>query len=409
MFFVRLLEYMVREGAVRVVDAGGRARVIGDGSPPRCTVRLHDPLVGYAIVVNPPLRLAEAYMDGRLTIEDGDLRDFLDVMMSNYRHLERHPLMVLGSWLRGGARLGQYNPVRRARRNAAHHYDLSGQLYDLFLDRDRQYSCAYFRDPRDSLETAQDNKKRHIAAKLLLGRDGLKVLDIGSGWGGLGLYLARIAKAEVTGVTLSVEQHKVSETRARDEGLASRVRFHLRDYRQQTGTFDRIVSVGMFEHVGKRNYDEFFAKVSDLLAQDGVALLHTIGRLDRPAPVNPFIRKYIFPGGDLPALSELLPPIERAGLIVTDVEVLRLHYAETLKEWRRRFRANWDKVKALYDERFCRMWDLYLVGSEMSFSHQETAVFQIQLAKRQDAVPLTRDYVTDFDRGLPIASTIAAE
>jgi cyclopropane-fatty-acyl-phospholipid synthase len=275
----------------------------------------------------------------------------------------------------------------------AHHYDLSEELYRLFLDDDMQYSCAYFREPGMSLERAQLEKKRLLTAKLYIDRPGLKVLDIGSGWGGLGLHLAREANCDVTGVTLCVEQHRVSQDRARAAGLDKHISFDLRDYREVQGSFDRIVSVGMFEHVGKGNYPEFFDKVRDLLTDDGVCVLHTIGRSNEPGPVNPFVRKYIFPGGDLPCLSEVLPIVERTGLLVTDIEVLRLHYAETIRHWRRRFDANRARIRDLYDERFCRMWEIYLIGAELSFIHQNLVVFQIQLAKRPDAVPLTRDYM----------------
>ena len=409
MLFAGFLRFIVREGAVRFVDERGLDVVIGDGSAPRCTVRQHRPL-GLDIAINPPLVMAEAYMDGLFDIEDGTVLDLVEVIMRNYAYVERHPLMKIASWLwRQGRLFGQYNPIRRARRNVAHHYDLSDELYDLFLYRDRQYSCAYFHDPRDSLETAQENKKRHIAAKLLLDRPGLKILDIGSGWGGLALFLAKLADADVTGVTLSTEQHNVSQKRAADAGLSSCVRFHLRDYREDDGVYDRIVSVGMFEHVGRRHYVQFFRKMHRLLANDGVALLHSIGRSEPPQPTNPFIRKYIFPGGELPALSDVLAAVERSGLIVTDIEILRLHYADTLAEWQRRFQANRDKVKQLYDERFCRMWELYLSACEMSFRHQNMMVFQMQLAKRQDVVPRVRDYITDFDRESAAQRIIAAE
>jgi cyclopropane-fatty-acyl-phospholipid synthase len=297
-------------------------------------------------------------------------------------------------------RLRQHNPIGRARSNVAHHYDLKDTLYELFLDKDRQYSCAYFQTGNDTLEAAQANKKRHLAAKLLL-KPGHRVLDIGSGWGGLGLYLAQIERVDVTGVTLSVEQHKVSNERAKDMGLAERVRFNLRDYRSDTGCYDRIVSVGMFEHVGAGHYDEFFGKLKTLLKDDGVAVLHSIGRMEPPDSTNPWLRKYIFPGGYSPALSEVLAAIERAGLWVTDIEILRLHYAETLKEWSRRFQTNREGIKSLYDERFCRMWEFYLTACEMSFRYFDQMVFQIQLARRQDAVPLVRDYVTDWERSHP--------
>ena len=335
-------------------------------------------------------------MDGLLTIEEGTLYDFLEIAARNYGNLERVAWFSL--LLRAMRGLKQHNPIVRARHNVAHHYDLSDQLYELFLDKDRQYSCAYFTGNNDSLEMAQESKKRHIAAKLLLDQPNLKVLDIGSGWGGLGLYLAEETCADVTGVTLSVEQYKVAEMRAAAAGVADRVRFHLRDYREEPGKYDWVVSIGMFEHVGKRDYGEFFAKIGDLLAADGVALLHSIGYADTPAPINPFIRKYIFPGTDLPSLSEVCAAIEGAGLIVTDVEILRLHYAETLRHWRERFIANRQRIAALYDERFCRMWEFYLVLSEIGFRFRSNVVFQLQLAKRFDAVPVTCDYMVNWER-----------
>jgi cyclopropane-fatty-acyl-phospholipid synthase len=332
----------------------------------------------------------------------------MDVCAASSRIVYRHPLARVynfGQALLPG--LHQYNPVRRAQANVAHHYDLSDQLYDLFLDRDRQYSCAYFTPRHDDLELAQQDKKRRLAAKLLL-RSGERVLDIGSGWGGLALTLAEAGAGEVLGITLSQHQLGVARERARRRGLADRVRFELRDYREQTGTFDRIVSVGMFEHVGVRHYEEFFRAVQGLLSDDGVAVLHSIGRMDGPGATNPWIRKYIFPGGYSPALSEVLPVIERQGLWVTDIEILRLHYAETLRAWRRRFAANRAAIARLYDERFCRMWEFYLVGSELAFRRMGHLVFQIQLAKRQDAVPLTRDYISDWERG-HLDGAIAAE
>jgi len=303
----------------------------------------------------------------------------------------------------------QKNPVRRAKANVAHHYDLSSRLYDLFLDADRQYSCAYFRSPQDSLEQAQESKKRHLASKLLLDRPGLKVLDIGSGWGGLANYLAERADCQVTGVTLSVEQHKASVERARKRGLSHKVRFHLKDFREVEQKYDRIISVGMFEHVGKKDYRKFFTKVRDLLEDDGVCLLHSIGRFDEPGPINPFIRKYIFPGADLATLSEVLQPIEEAGLFVTDIEILRLHYAETLRHWTERFRAHREEIAALYDERFCRMWELYLVGCEIAFRLQHLMVFQIQLSRRLETLPLTRDYMYEVDHGQGSLHAAAAE
>jgi len=298
--------------------------------------------------------------------------------------------------------------VPRARRNAAHHYDLSGELYSIFLDTDRQYSCAYFASGNDTLEVAQDSKKRHIAAKLLL-TPGASVLDIGSGWGGLGLYLAEICGAHVTGVTLSQEQHKLSRARAEEKGLGGRADFRLQDYRDIKERFDRIISVGMFEHVGVGYYDVFFQKCAELLAADGVMMLHSIGRSEGPGITNPWIAKYIFPGGYIPALSEVLPAIERAGLLVDDVEILRLHYAETLKIWRERFLAHREEVERLYDARFVRMWEFYLASSEMSFREQNMMVFQLQLTKRQGVVPITRDYIMGEEarlRGLESGSRV---
>ena len=347
-------------------------------------------------------------MDGTLTIEEGTLFDLIDLLAAN---LEGLPNGILRRLLSGSGtalrRLHQHNPVSRARRNAAHHYDLSDKLYELFLDQDRQYSCAYFYNTGDSLDTAQLNKKRHIAAKLLI-LPGQRVLDIGAGWGGLALYLASECGADVTGLTLSIEQHRIAVRRAAAAGLSDRVRFYLRDYRQEIGHYDRIVSVGMFEHVGINHYKPFFARLKSMLASDGIALLHSIGRMDGPGSTNPWIRKYIFPGGYIPALSEVLPVVERARLWVTDVEVLRLHYAETLKSWRHRFERNRDRLRAIYDERFCRMWEMYLVGSEVAFRRGGCMVFQMQLAKAVDSVPIRRDYILDWEREHSGASERAA-
>jgi cyclopropane-fatty-acyl-phospholipid synthase len=343
------------------------------------------------ILLNPELALGEAYMDGTFVVENGTIADVLGIVLDQ-------PEMVphwakLQWWLRYfGRHARQFNWRGRAKNNVAHHYDLDGRLYSLFLDADKQYSCAYFDTPDATLDDAQLAKKRHLAAKLLIGR-GNRVLDIGSGWGGLGLYLAKSAHVDVTGVTLSEEQLRTSQERARAEGLAKAVSFELRDYREVQGQFDRIVSVGMFEHVGVVHYRSFFEKIRELLAPDGVALIHSIGRFDGPASTNPFIDKYIFPGGYIPALSEVLPAVERAGLLVTDVEILRLHYALTLRYWRQRFRASWHTAVERYGEHFCRMWEFYLAGAETGFRYQNLMVFQVQLTKDQKALPLTRDYV----------------
>ena len=396
--FTALLRSFIHDGSLCVIDSSGQRHLIGDGSPPVVTLRLTSRLSASILALNPALSIGEAYMDGRIILEDGSLYDFLDVIALNYGVSGRNRWLDLLERLQVG--LKQVNPVSRARQNVAHHYDLSSKLYDIFLDADRQYSCAYFTSPDDSLETAQENKKRHIAAKLRLDRPGLRMLDIGSGWGGLGLYLAETLGAEVTGVTLSTEQHSFSSERAERSPASERIRFELRDYREISGSYDRIVSVGMFEHVGKRNYSEFFTRIRDLLADDGVALIHSIGYADTPAPINPFIRKYIFPGADLPSLSEVFSAVERAGLWVTDVEILRLHYAETLRRWRERFVARRAEVEALYDERFFRMWEFYLVLCEIGFRRRTNMVFQMQLTRRPDAVPLTRDYMLDAEHQL---------
>ncbi len=394
-----LFKYMIREGALVFEDARGRRFTYGDGSPPSVRVKLHRRSLEWTLLLNPPLRMGEAFMDGTLTLEEGDLAAFIELIARNYGNLERHWLVRLGFVMARQARwLKQHNPVGKAQRNVAHHYDLSRRLYDLFLDNDRQYSCAYFTEAHDDLERAQHDKKRHAASKINLDRPGLSVLDIGSGWGGLGLYIAKVADARVTGVTLSEEQHKLSRERVTAAGLDGRVDFRLQDYRHVTERFDRVISIGMFEHVGKKNYAEFFGKLRDLLKDDGVAMVHTIARFNEPGPINPFIRKYIFPGADVPTLSEMTPVIEEAGLLITDVEVLRLHYAETLRLWRQRFTENRAEIAKLYDERFCRMWEVYLVGCEMGFRHQGLMNVQVQMVRRQEALPLTRDHMLDWER-----------
>jgi cyclopropane-fatty-acyl-phospholipid synthase len=398
MLLARLLSSMIRVGQLTLVDASGRRHVFEGAPGPTATMRLRDRALHWKLVVRPYLFLPEAYMDGALTVEEGSLYDLLDLFAINTEAADSIPLFHLANrmalLLR---RLHQHNPIARSQRNVARHYDLSDQLYALFLDRDRQYSCAYFLSPDDDIDTAQINKLRHIASKLLL-RPGHKVLDIGSGWGGLALYLAAECGADVTGLTLSAEQLKVAQHRAAAAGLADRVRFVLRDYRKESGHYDRVVSVGMFEHVGVNQYGAFFAKLKELLAPDGVALVHAIGRMDGPAATNPWVRKYIFPGGYSPALSEVLPVVERTQLWVTDLEILRLHYAETLRAWRVRFNEHRDRIRSLYDERFCRMWETYLIGSELAFRRQGHLVWQMQLAKSIGTVPITRDYMLDWER-----------
>ena len=397
MLFAPLLRRLVKFGRLTVIDPRGGAHSIEGAGGPSVVIRLHDASVSRAMLRNPALAVGEAYMDGRLTVEQGTLFDFLTIALVNQRRARlRGDSRFLNLARKVMARLRTHNPVGAARRKVSHHYDLKPELFDLFLDSDRQYSCAYFASDNDDIETAQRRKKTHLAAKLLL-RPGDRVLDIGSGWGGLGLHLAQQADVDVTGVTLSHEQHELSNARAAEAGLSERVRFRLQDYREETGRYERIVSVGMLEHVGLGHYREFFARVRELLTDDGVAVVHTIGRYDMPGPVNPWITRHIFPGGYLPTLSELMPAIEEQHLLVTDIEVLKRHYAKTLRAWRSRFVSNWDKARSMYDERFCRMWEFYLTGCEVGFLSKELNVFQIQLAKDLDAVPETRDYIHAFE------------
>src|ERR1035437_414452 len=366
-----LLETFIRRGTFRVTTSRGTVLTFGDGTGQPVAVRFASRAAEWGILLDPELKFGESYMNGTFVVERGSIADVLAIMLgqnSDVPHWAR-PQGLLRFFNR---RLQQFNPRRRARNNVAHHYDLDGRLYSLFLDADRQYGC---------------------------------------GWGRLGLYLAEVAGADVTGVTLSQEQHAIANERAAEKGLAERARFNLQDYRDITGPFDRIVSVGMFEHVGINHYETFFRKSAQLLSPDGVMVLHSIGRSEGPNATSPWIAKYIFPGGYIPSLSEVLPHIEKAGLLVTDMEILRLHYAETLKQWRDRFLAHHEQVERIYDRRFVRMWEFYLAASEMSFREQDLMVFQVQLTKRQDVVPMTRDYIgraerrrggPDGDLGLPL-------
>lgn len=394
---------LIRTGNLQVTTAAGSTFSCGDGTGTPVAIRFTRRAAEWRILVDPELRLGEAYMDGSLLVEQGSIAEFLDLAVKN---LGRIPASARSGLLRMprslARRLFEHNTLGRARRNAVHHYNIDYRIYRMFLDADLQYSCAYFQDNSFSLEQAQLAKKRHIAAKLLL-KPGLRVLDIGSGWGGLDLDLARNAKVSVVGINLSDEQVRIARERAAAEELGCE--FRIQDYRTVSEKFDRIVSVGMFEHVGKRHYDTFFRKCRDLLTDDGVMLLHTIGRWNGPAETNPWVRRYIFPGGYTPALSELAPVIERSGLIVSDIEILRLHYAQTLRAWRTNFLARRDEVTRLFDEtpdlkerfgsadQFVRMWEYYLAGFEASFRYYGLVVFQIQLLKSIEAAPLTRDYM----------------
>ncbi len=401
---MRLLSNLLRKfidtGCLKIIDAEGRSYLFkGQSEGPRVTARIHDKKLYTRLFFNPELHAGEAYMNGTLTFEEGSTcYDFLLLFSVNRKSLATHPLQKL---LRQGwkrlRKVQQYNPIGTASKNVTHHYDISEEIYRLFLDEDMQYSCAYFMSPEDSLAQAQANKLRHICAKLEL-KDGMRIAEIGCGWGGLSLYMAQLADVEITAVSLSGEQIRVCQQRALEAGADSRVHFELMDYRELDGTFDRIVSVGMFEHVGASHYDEFFSKMKDLLTPEGFGLLHSIGRMSPPGTTSPFIRKYIFPGGYVPSLSEVFNATQNCGLWVSDVEIWRIHYALTLKAWRLRFMKNRDQAVKIYDERFCRMWEFYLVAAELGFLHGSNMVFQLLISKDRQAVPVLRDYVTDTER-----------
>ncbi len=385
----------VKIGCMRIIDSAGRTHCYSGRDGINVTLRLHNKQIEQQFLWRPEMALGEGYMNGSITLEQGTLYQLLDFATQNlslnaYRIGIFHKMFyVLANFF---SYIQQYNPIEKAHQRISHHYDLNAAFFKLFLDKDLQYSCAYFKNVHDSIETAQENKKCHIARKLLL-KPGQRVLDIGSGWGGMALHLAKEADVEVVGLTLSKEQHKISTERARDLQLSDRVKFYLRDYREETGKYDRIVSVGMFEHVGVPHYPEYLNQVYNLLTRDGLMLLHSIGVAGRPRTTNPWIQKYIFQGGCCPSLSEVLPHVENAKLFVTDIELLHFHYAETLRQWRTNFMQHWDTVKKMYDERFCRMWEYYLTSCEVGFRNQDLMVFQMQMAHDKSVVPLTRDYL----------------
>ena len=402
----KFVSNLFRRGELTMIFADGTAKTFGTPDPAirPVTIRMADKGVMGFIARNPHLHAAEAYMDGRIIIEQGDVRDLVDLVRANGKWEEAR-VTLRGTWaslikdrLKGA--LQGINTARRAKQNVAHHYDLNDRLYDLFLDVDRQYSCAYFTDPANSLDQAQADKKAHIASKLHL-KPGQRVLDIGCGWGGMALYLNRVADVDVLGITLSEEQLRVARARAEAAGVADRVKFELIDYRAVEGTFDRIVSVGMFEHVGVPHYEAFFLKCRQLLAEDGVMLLHTIGRLGGPGKTDAFTLKYIFPGGYNPALSQIVSASEKVRMIVTDIESLRLHYGLTLGHWYDRTMAAKDAIVALYDERFFRMWTFYLAGARAAFIHGNLCNYQIQYVRERHALPITRDYMRAVEVELP--------
>ncbi|MGD9756743.1 MAG: class I SAM-dependent methyltransferase [Comamonas sp.] len=392
---------LVKTGRLEVITPSGKALIFGDGGQPQARLRFADRRAVIALLRDPDLNFGELFMQQRLLVEQGTVYDVLELVLRGARHVPvSATVRLLDAWRMKLRPLLQNNLRGKSRANVAHHYDLDDRLYQLFLDSERQYSCAYFEQGNEDLETAQLAKKRHIAAKLLI-EPGQRVLDIGCGWGGLSRYLAEVGGAgHVTGITLSTEQLAGAQSRASQSSHGERLEYRLEDYRDTQGPFERIVSVGMFEHVGTRFHDAFFRKCHELLSEDGVMLLHFIGNSDVPDFNNPWIERYIFPGGHIPSMSEFTPAIERAGLVICDIEVLRLHYAQTLRLWRERFMARRAEAAALYDERFCRMWEFYLSMSETAFRYQDIAIFQVQLARRQDAVPLTRSYIAERETAL---------
>jgi len=395
-----MLEKFVQTGTIRIIDADNQRYEHKGSEGPEVTLRFTDKTLARRLFLNPELRAGEAYVDGTLIFEEGTIRDLLMIFALNRSNLRKQPLQrSIRRFLKRMRKFHQHNTIVKARENVAHHYDLSNELYRLFLDEDMHYSCAYFKSPDDTLDIAQQNKIRHIAAKLDL-KPGQKILDIGSGWGGMAMFLAEHADVEVLGVTLSKEQQALATQRAQERGLQDRVKFELIDYRHVEGQFDRIVSIGMFEHVGTDHHQEYFSKINSLLTQDGVALVHAIGRKGQPGPTSAWIRKYIFPGASSPALSETCTAIEKSGLWASDIEILRLHYADTLLAWDQRFQNNRQQIEKLLDERFCRMWEFYLIISEMSFRNGKHMIFQIQLCKDINTLPVTRDYMAVAEASL---------
>jgi cyclopropane-fatty-acyl-phospholipid synthase len=393
-----LLSKLVREGALTVIMPGGKARTFGPGGAPALSVTITDRRTAFAIARTPRLGFGEAYMDGRIKIEGGDILDLMRMVVGANRWEEKSAgRKAINKGKRTWRSLFRRNEERKSRKNVAHHYDIGNDLYRLFLDEDMQYSCAYFTDPGNSLEQAQADKKAHIAAKLNL-KPGQRVLDIGCGWGGTALYLNRVADVDVLGVTLSEEQLKVARQRAADAGVADRVKFELIDYRSLTGRFDRIVSIGMFEHVGAAHFDEFFLTCRDLLTDDGVMLVHTIGKLGKASSPDPFTDKWIFPGYHLPSISQMAASTESMKFIISDIEILRLHYAYTLNHWLRRTQAAKDRIVALHDERFYRMWEFYLAGGVVAFENGSMCNYQVQYIRDRTALPITRDYMIEAEQ-----------
>ena len=394
MQLVSFLNKLIKEDGFILIDANSKKYIIGNPKKKvPIILKLLDKKLHYKLFIYPDLYFGEAYTDGTLEIENGSLTDFLEITMKN---IGRNEINIFGKILkkiRGTYRyLTNFNVAKKSKDNVAHHYDISDDLYDLFLDPKRQYSCAYFKSENESLETAQNNKIEHLIKKLNL-KPNQKVLDIGSGWGSLAIEIAKKTKCEVTGITLSENQYKYSLNKVKENNLENQVQFKLADYRNLREKFDRIVSVGMFEHVGRKFYKTFFKQVNNLLSDGGLALIHTIGSIDGPRDPQPWITKYIFPGGYTPSMSELASPIEKSGLIISDIEVLRMHYAHTLRHWKERCISNKSKILEMFDEKFFRMWEFYLTSCELAFKLEDQVVFQFQLTKNLTTAPTTRDYI----------------
>ena len=394
MLLARFLNQIFKKDGFILIDADKKKYIIGEPKKREpITIKLLDKKLHYKLLINPDLYFGEAYTDGSLQIENADITEFLDIALMNIGRNEFNYISYLMNRLRGSYRyLTNFNFIKKSKMNVSHHYDISDDLYDLFLDPKRQYSCAYFKNENDDLETAQNNKIQHIIKKLNIKKD-QKVLDIGCGWGGLALEIAKKTDCEVTGITLSENQLKYATQKAKELNLDNQVKFKLIDYRELNEKFDRIVSVGMFEHVGRKFYKKFFKQVERLLKDDGVSLIHTIGSVMPPRDPHPWITKYIFPGGYTPSLSEVTKPVEKAGLVVSDIEVLKLHYSYTLKNWKLNCLKNKEKIIKMFDEKFFRMWEFYLAGCEMAFKWGDQVVYQFQLTKNYTSTPATRDYI----------------
>ena len=394
MQLAKFLNKLFKEGGLVLIDANSKKYVIGKpkGNNP-ITVKLLDKSLHYKLLFYPDLYFGEAYSKGSLTIENGTLTEFLNMALQNIGRKETNLFSELLNTIRGSYRyLTNFNFIKKSKMNIARHYDISDDLYDLFLDSKRQYSCAYFKNENDSLETAQNNKIDHIIKKLNL-KPNQKVLDIGSGWGSLAIEIAKKTQCQVLGITLSESQFEYSKKKAKEMNMDNQVEFRLCDYREVKEKFDRIVSVGMFEHVGRKFYRTFFKKMRDILNKDGIALLHTIGSVNPPRQPQPWITRYIFPGGYTPSLSQMTIPIEKSGLILSDLEIIRMHYSHTLRHWKENFIKNKDKALKMFDEKFVRMWEFYLTSCETTFRWGDQVVFQLQLTKELHTAPSTRDYI----------------